>query len=267
MPKICIDPGHGGKDPGAVLGGRHESKDVLSLGLAVGARLAQQGIEVVYTRTDDVAVSIADRCSAANRAGCDYYLSLHRDAGVSSAYGISAWVLSKADSATLAKAQGIMDEVLAVTPTYNRKVNKGSAQAYTDYGVNTGTTMPSVLFELGFVTSVGDNDRFDTCFAQYADAITRGLCKAVGVTYAAKPTTSKTLYRVQVGAFKSKDNAVNYVATAKGKGFDAFLVEPDDSNPYYRVQVGAFTVKANADNYMADAKKAGLDAFIVVYEI
>ena len=69
-----------------------------------------------------------------------------------------------------------MDEVLAVTPTYNRKVNKGTPQTYPDLEVNVYTTMASCLLEMGFITNDADNKRFDNYFNAYAQAITKGLC-------------------------------------------------------------------------------------------
>lgn len=53
MVKICLDPGHGGTDPGALLGKRYEKDDVLRLALAVKPLLEAQGLGVVMTRTDD----------------------------------------------------------------------------------------------------------------------------------------------------------------------------------------------------------------------
>ncbi len=51
MTKIVIDAGHGGRDPGAVWDGRQEKEDSLALALAVGEKLADRGVDVVYTRT------------------------------------------------------------------------------------------------------------------------------------------------------------------------------------------------------------------------
>ena len=51
---IVIDAGHGGSDPGAVYEGRREKDDNLSLAIAVGELLSQQGVSVIYTRTTDV---------------------------------------------------------------------------------------------------------------------------------------------------------------------------------------------------------------------
>ena len=52
--KIVIDAGHGGSvDPGAVYKGREEKNDNLKLAMAVGKILSENGVDVVYTRTDD----------------------------------------------------------------------------------------------------------------------------------------------------------------------------------------------------------------------
>lgn len=73
---------------------------------------------------------------------------------------------------------------------------------------------------------------------------------------------NKTLYRVQVGAFKSKSNADTYAKKADKAGFKgAFVVH---SNSLYRVQVGAFSSKVNAQAYAEKAEKAGFKGAFVV---
>lgn len=72
------------------------------------------------------------------------------------------------------------------------------------------------------------------------------------------------LYRVQVGAFKVKENAANYIKTLDAAGFeDAFIVEAGD---LYRVQVGAFRIKDYAVQYVAGLKEAGFEAFLVTVD-
>ena len=51
--KIVLDAGHGGTDPGAVYNGRNEKDDNLALAQAVGKILEDNGVDVVYTRTED----------------------------------------------------------------------------------------------------------------------------------------------------------------------------------------------------------------------
>ena len=72
-------------------------------------------------------------------------------------------------------------------------------------------------------------------------------------------TTANTLYKVQVGAYKTKKNAENQVAKLKTAGFEAIIVVEDN---LYKVQVGSYTVKANADNAVAKLKAAGFTACI-----
>ena len=74
------------------------------------------------------------------------------------------------------------------------------------------------------------------------------------------PSTTKTLYRVQTGAFSKRSNANTLVTKLKKSGFDAYVVE---SSNLYKVQVGAYSQKSNAATMVAKLKKAGYDAVIV----
>ena len=203
--KVCLDCGHGGSDPGAVNGARTEKADVLRIGLKVRDLLTAQGINVVLTRTADKDVSINERCKIANGAKCDYFLSIHRNAATPDASGNEIWVHSQAVAHVVDKAQKILSAVCAVAGK-NRGVKKGAAGNYTDYGVNRDTDMPSALLELGFITSAADNKTFDANFDEYAKAVAKGICAALGVDYKepqsapAKPSTSGSTGAITVGS-------------------------------------------------------------------
>ena len=79
MTKIAIDAGHGGADPGAVYQGRQEKEDNLKLALAVGERLQNGGLDVYYTRTEDIYQTPYQKAMAANESGADFLISLHRN--------------------------------------------------------------------------------------------------------------------------------------------------------------------------------------------
>ena len=79
MAKIAIDAGHGGADPGAVYQGRQEKDDNLKLALAVGERLQNSGLDVYYTRTEDIYQTPYQKAMAANESGADFLVSLHRN--------------------------------------------------------------------------------------------------------------------------------------------------------------------------------------------
>lgn len=75
---------------------------------------------------------------------------------------------------------------------------------------------------------------------------------------------TKTLYKVQCGAFSKKVNAVNYQQAIKKAGFDAILKE---DKGYFKVQIGAYSVKANAEAMLAKVKAAGFGGVIVTQEV
>ena len=77
--KIVLDAGHGGTDPGAVYNGRNEEDDNLALAQAVGKILEDNGVDVVYTRTEDIYQTPFEKARIANQSGADYFISFHRN--------------------------------------------------------------------------------------------------------------------------------------------------------------------------------------------
>ena len=90
---VVIDPGHGGKDPGAVSNGYYEKIIALSTSLKLGRILEENNIDVVYTRNNDVFVNLIERANIANRSGAQLFLSIHCNAHSSQAYGAETFVL------------------------------------------------------------------------------------------------------------------------------------------------------------------------------
>lgn len=93
---VVIDPGHGGKDSGALGKVSMEKNIVLSIGLKVGAYLTEllDSTKVIYTRTTDVFPALHERAAIANENDADLFVSIHADAVPSpSAYGTSSLVL------------------------------------------------------------------------------------------------------------------------------------------------------------------------------
>lgn len=89
MAKICIDPGHGGSDPGACGNGLRECDIALIVGLKVRGYLQAAGYEVIMTRETDVDVAYPDasardelqaRCDISDNAGADIFVSIHCNA-------------------------------------------------------------------------------------------------------------------------------------------------------------------------------------------
>jgi len=82
--RVCIDPGHGGRDPGAGRNGFTEQDVVVPVGRLLGAELQRRGIEAMYTRTTNVFVPLDERPAKAARGGADLFISLHANASANS---------------------------------------------------------------------------------------------------------------------------------------------------------------------------------------
>ncbi len=79
--KVVVDPGHGGKDPGAVGPTGLKEKEVnLEIGLRLKAILEDMGLLVVMTREDDTFIPLSERTALANREAADIFISIHCNA-------------------------------------------------------------------------------------------------------------------------------------------------------------------------------------------
>ncbi len=92
---VVIDPGHGGKDPGAVGFGGQEKDINLKVAKKLGALINEKykDVTVLYTRSTDKYVTLKERPEMANKANADLFISIHTNAAESSsAYGCECWV-------------------------------------------------------------------------------------------------------------------------------------------------------------------------------
>ena len=97
---VVIDPGHGGKDPGAIgLKGLQEKEITLSVGKKLGTILKDNhGMEVIYTRTNDKFVPLNRRTQLANSKKADLFVSIHANASKRrGARGIETYFLNWTD--------------------------------------------------------------------------------------------------------------------------------------------------------------------------
>lgn len=300
MATVVLDAGHGGSDPGAVYNGRQEKDDVLRLARAVGAILENNGVNVQYTRTDDIYDTPFQKAMKANATGADLLVSIHRNSGTTPNTYSGAQTLVYSDDGIRARlARNINNELTAlgfrdagIVERPNLVVLRRSA-------------MPAALVEVGFINNDADNRLFDERFNEIAQGIADGILttlyggqgdtddnRSVEVTlnnndmtgneFAAReqsefqnmmgggrsmvgneenmmnnnmtddsmmmresenmPANGK-LYRVQVGAYRNKENADRILNSLLMEGFPAFMIYDDG---LYRVQVGAYEFLPNA---------------------
>ena len=90
---VVIDPGHGGKDPGAVSNGFYEKIITLNTSLKLGKILQDNGIKVIYTRDRDKFVNLLERANIANKSDAQLFISIHCNYHTSQAYGAETFVL------------------------------------------------------------------------------------------------------------------------------------------------------------------------------
>jgi N-acetylmuramoyl-L-alanine amidase len=146
-PLVVIDPGHGGKDPGAVGKTSTEADIVLQISLKIMALLEQDpDFDLLTTRKDNTFLTLDERVEFANQAGASLFLSVHANAiNRPTVGGTETFIFYEAD------------------PTFGRIIHKHliAATGLTDRGLKQagfrvlrGTDMPSVLIEIAFMSNL-----------------------------------------------------------------------------------------------------------------
>ncbi|MBR0349963.1 MAG: N-acetylmuramoyl-L-alanine amidase [Clostridia bacterium] len=160
---VCLDAGHGGDDVGAVStdGKRYEKDDNLALTLKVRDELELLGIKTVLTREEDKTVSLRDRCRIANKKRCDLFVAIHRNSSASGT-GFEAWISKREKEDERSTAKKLTKQLSELTGLADRGVKNGYRdRTANNYYVNANTNMPSILLEVGFISSDEDNRAFD----------------------------------------------------------------------------------------------------------
>jgi N-acetylmuramoyl-L-alanine amidase len=210
---VVIDPGHGGRDPGAQIRGISEAQIVLDIALELERLLGMEpNVEVVLTRRANAYVPLEERTAIANRSGADLFLSIHVNASASaSARGFETYFLNFApnpeaealaarENAGSAKTMSNLPEIVKAIALNNkidesrdfasmvqrsmfehlkqpdRSVrNLGVKQA--PFMVLIGATMPSVLVEVSFLTNRTEAARLrsESYRREVAEALRKGI--------------------------------------------------------------------------------------------
>lgn len=189
--------------------------------------LAYEGYSLL--RTDDTQgeknISVEERADAANSFGADVYISIHHNAGIGggSGGGIVAYTYTNVSEATKQWQKELYEALIAKT---GLKGNRAQPLATANLAECRLTKMPAVLLELGFMDSATDvpvilsEDYADKC----AKAIVEVLVRRGGLKEKANTEPADKIYRVQVGAFRVKENAEKFAEELKSKGYDAIIV-------------------------------------------
>jgi len=193
---VCLDPGHGGRDPGFRSGSRHEKTYTLLLAKEVRDALQKQNIKVVLTRSTDYYLDLEARPALAARRGADLFVSLHFNAAgsgsSSSVKGTEVFALtprgapstSTGDTGGNAGSPGNRYDDRNLLLAYNLQKALVSGLGSEDRGVQRArfavlreAAMPAVLIEAGFMSNPGESRRiFDSAYRKrIAKAIADGI--------------------------------------------------------------------------------------------
>jgi N-acetylmuramoyl-L-alanine amidase len=193
---VVLDPGHGGQDSGAMVGGLMEKDLTLDIARRVDRLLESQGIATLMTRLGDSYVSLADRAAFGNRVRDSIFVSIHFNednkpvtTGVETYYAahqitsgflLASWLpfLSRPPSnSPKPESQSLAGFIQEALVARTRSVDRG-AQAQ-QFFVIANVSSPAVLVEGGFLTNKDDvsklasEDYRDQLAAAVADGILR----------------------------------------------------------------------------------------------
>lgn len=176
---VCLDAGHGGKDPGCSYGDNIESTQVLEMALVVRDAMEEAGITVIMTRNDDTFVELEERAAIANAANADYFISIHRNTLESGhANGIELYYAPGSSDETVSFAETIESKLVDAGVSRDRGAAEGNLV------VCRLSQMPAVLVEMGYVIDEEDNRLFYENMDAYAQALTEAVLESYQASHA-----------------------------------------------------------------------------------
>ncbi len=320
---IVIDPGHGGKDPGASGSFSKEKNITLAIALKAGEYIQKniKDVKVIYTRDDDSTVSLEERPRIANKNNADLFISIHANwAGSKNIFGAETFIMGLANDKANLEVAMKENEVILLEEDYSTKYegfDPKSPESYImftlmqntfqkqstelaskiqtqfrdgisrkDRGVKQAgfwvlytTTMPSVLVETGFITSLteekylnskeGQDEIAESIFRACRDYINEIDSRSGISAVRDQPSVSNNipateiensggiLFRVQIANSLTKTglNPENF------KGIKDVI--EINFQGRYRYASGSFSEYSEAVSYRNQIEKVFPDAFVI----
>lgn len=242
------------------------------MALAVGEILENSGVDVVYTRTEDIYDSPVQKANIANEAGADYLVSIHRNAVPTPGSATGIETLVYADTGVRAKMARDINAELEQLGFVNRGVIERPNLA-----ILKRSRMPAVLVEAGFIDNENDNEKFDSQFEQIARAIANGILKTTGSGSGSPNTSSEgnssgeassenaggqcraKIVSGSGGGIRNRNLANALSAQLSGEGIQNFITY---DNGLYKVQAGAFSQMDNAVRMEQRLRRMGYSTYI-----
>ena len=225
---IGLDAGHTLSGAGTGASSKYASETVKNREILnkLTAILREKGHTVVNCTVDKSSNDLADRVRLANAQKLDLFVSLHLNAykETTDAMGVETYIWNGSYSgkeANRAIAKRVNDKLVSSIGWKDRKVKEAN------YYVLRETIAPAILIELGFCDSKKDMELWDT--TKISVALFEGITNTT-YTYTSSANSNSAVsssgdlyYRVIVGSYKDKNNAVKQQNKLKASGFDSFL--------------------------------------------
>ena len=221
MAKVFLSAGHGGSDPGAVANGLKEKDINLQTLLACNDVLIRHGVTTVLSRSKDENDPVQEEVREANASGADIAVSFHNNA--CGGDGFEAYYHSSSSNGK---------RLAELCEKYVKQLGQNSrgVRARDTLMFIRATTMTAVLTEGFFLDNATDKQIGDTVAEQraFGVAYAKAILEYLGIPYKDEAPVfsdgeSDNLYRVQLGAYREKSNALEMVAKAKKAGLDAII--------------------------------------------
>ncbi|MEV0810585.1 N-acetylmuramoyl-L-alanine amidase [Micromonospora sp. NPDC050200] len=246
VPRIYLDPGHGGTDPGAVGNGLQEKDLTLNIALQLRSILQTNwSVDVRMSRTTDATVSLVDRTNDANAWGADLFVSVHINSGGGTGFESYRYLAAGAADVNLHNA--LHPRVLSGMRSIATVTDRGQKTA--NFHVLRETTMPAVLTENLFIDTVADANllkRADFITAT-ANGHAQGIADYLGLG-TPPPTYSTIVDNTTAGRFTASANWGTSTYSAQRYGADYRYANPvlASDAAWFKVNIPA------AGNYRID---------------
>ncbi|MGO1580976.1 MAG: N-acetylmuramoyl-L-alanine amidase [Peptoniphilaceae bacterium] len=176
---IVIDPGHGGKDSGAIVDSGLKEKDLnLQVAKILNNKLKSRGYETIMTRTEDEYIKLLDRASVSNKLNSELFLSIHFNSSDNrEAKGIEVLYASESKVIIKSTEQKYFADELLKALLEETESNSRGIKNRPDLVVLNKTKSVSALAELGFMSNPDDYDKIID--EEYIEKLANGLFKGI----------------------------------------------------------------------------------------
>lgn len=222
--KVVLDPGHGGKDFGAIYHGFVEKNIALNVALKVGKLLEQDdNIQVIYTRKTDVFTELAERPNIANKADADIFISLHCNGEVKkAAFGTETFVMGPTKNASNLEVARAENNVVTLEKDYKVK--------YEGFDPSKPESLTATLQEPVLSNSIDMASKIQDVFTNTVKRKNRGV-KYAPIWALQKLAMPGILIELgfisyeQEGAFLNSENGQDDMAKAIAKAIQSYKKE------------------------------------------